>query len=73
LFDLWSKREVKLQSSSGKILFDNPEASIISLPMLPPEPEPLHDWYQSTEVVETLDKFNLFLQDSWGNGQEAEA
>lgn len=55
----YAAREVKLTSASGSPLFENPERSIVSLPQLPPEPEPLHDWYASDQVVETLGEFNL--------------
>ncbi|CAB9523947.1 Acetylornithine aminotransferase [Seminavis robusta] len=61
----YAGRNVKLQSSQGHILFQDPSQSIISLPQLPPEPEPLHDWYASPEVVQTLNDFNSFLSDSW--------
>jgi hypothetical protein len=42
---------------SDALLFENPMASIVSLPTLPPEPEPLMDWYESAEVTETLESF----------------
>jgi dethiobiotin synthetase/adenosylmethionine--8-amino-7-oxononanoate aminotransferase len=32
-------------------IFHNPEASILNFPALPPEPEPLMEWYTSPEVV----------------------
>ena len=37
-------------SSSSNSLFANPDKSIISLPALPPEPEPLDEWYSSSDV-----------------------
>lgn len=45
-------------------LFDNPDNSIISLPKLPPEPEPLNEWFASNYVKEPISKFvhnHLFL------------
>jgi dethiobiotin synthetase/adenosylmethionine--8-amino-7-oxononanoate aminotransferase len=42
---------------SSPILFDDPEKSIVSLPKLPPEPEPLTEWYESTDVSTTLSSF----------------
>ncbi len=42
---------------SKALLFEDPDSSIISLPKLPPEPEPLMDWYESDEVSETLETF----------------
>jgi bifunctional dethiobiotin synthetase / adenosylmethionine---8-amino-7-oxononanoate aminotransferase len=38
-------------------LFHDPERSIVSLPKLPPESEPLTDWYSSTEVEACLSAF----------------
>ncbi|KAG7354760.1 AAA domain containing protein [Nitzschia inconspicua] len=38
-------------------LFQDPERSIVSLPVLPPEPVPLTDWYSSSEVKRTLSSF----------------
>ena len=47
-------------------MFENPEASIISLPGLPPEPEPLTDWYESQEVQQKLASFiEDHLNQSW--------
>jgi dethiobiotin synthetase/adenosylmethionine--8-amino-7-oxononanoate aminotransferase len=38
-------------------IFSDPERSIVSLPKLPPEPEPLTDWYESPEVKTLLETF----------------
>jgi dethiobiotin synthetase/adenosylmethionine--8-amino-7-oxononanoate aminotransferase len=47
-------------------LFADPHASIISLPALPPEPEPLTDWYESQEVQQILGSFvEDHLNRSW--------
>ena len=46
--------------SSSSSIFANPEQSIISLPKLPPEPEPLNDWYASSDVQGAM---TAFVQD----------
>jgi dethiobiotin synthetase len=49
-------------------LFHDPEGAIVSLPMLPPEPKPLQDWYSSTEVKSLLSVFvhnHLFPYWKW--------
>ncbi|VEU36582.1 unnamed protein product [Pseudo-nitzschia multistriata] len=38
-------------------LFANPEKSIVSLPKLPPEPEPLDEWYASGQVKDQISSF----------------
>jgi dethiobiotin synthetase len=38
-------------------LFHDPDRAIVSLPVLPPEPEPLTDWYSSSEVKSSLSVF----------------
>jgi dethiobiotin synthetase/adenosylmethionine--8-amino-7-oxononanoate aminotransferase len=39
-------------------LFDNPAASVISLPAIPSDPNvPLYDWYKSAQVSDTFDAF----------------
>ena len=43
----------------------DPKQSILSLPPLPPEPEPLTPWYQSKEVEEGLDAFEDRLEYLW--------
>lgn len=43
----------------------DPTESILSLPPLPPEPEPLTSWYQSKEVEEGLDAFEDRLEYLW--------
>jgi hypothetical protein len=51
-------------SEGSSPLFQDPDRSIVSLPKLPPEPEPLTDWYDSKEVTTTLSSFvhdHLFL------------
>ena len=67
LFSL--SRQEKLQNVNGILLFDNPEAAIVSLPQIPPEPEPLNEWFNSYQVTETLGTFDRFLQDHWNNLQ----
>lgn len=47
----------KEMSSSSSLLFANPEQSIISLPTLPPEPEPLNEWYASSDVQGPMTSF----------------
>jgi dethiobiotin synthetase len=44
-------------SSSSSSLFANPEKSIISLPQLPPEPEPLNEWFASSDVQNPMSLF----------------
>jgi hypothetical protein len=61
-----------LKSSSSSAVFSNPEAAIVSLPQLPPEPEPLDEWYQSAVVTERLEAFNKYLTDSWQSGTSSE-
>jgi len=43
----------------------DPAESILSLPPLPPEPEPLASWYQSVEVEEGLDAFEDRIEYLW--------
>jgi dethiobiotin synthetase/adenosylmethionine--8-amino-7-oxononanoate aminotransferase len=38
-------------------LWIDPDSSIVSVPALPPEPEPLTDWYDSSDVTSVLDNF----------------
>ena len=38
-------------------IWKDPENSIVSVPQLPPEPEPLTDWYNSSDVTTVLGKF----------------
>ena len=46
----------------------NPEKSILSLPALPPEPEPLTEWYESRRVQESLHSFvHGHLMQDWKN------
>jgi dethiobiotin synthetase/adenosylmethionine--8-amino-7-oxononanoate aminotransferase len=53
-------------SSSSSPLFLDPETSIRSLPRLPPEPEPLTDWYASEEVKRITSSFvHDHLLPSW--------
>ena len=44
---------------------NDPNESILSLPPLPPEPEPLDGWYQSNEVEEKLEAFETRLEMLW--------
>lgn len=57
--------ESKLHSEGGRILFPNPSDSIVSLPEIPPYPEPLHEWYDSPQVTETLEAFDIHLSQFW--------
>ena len=50
-------RSCQAPFSSEASLFDNPDRSIVSLPELPPEPEPLKEWYESAEVSKVLESF----------------
>ena len=43
----------------------DPEASIVSLPPLPPEPEPLDGWFADVEVEEKLGAFERRLETIW--------
>ena len=61
-----------IKSSSSSAVFSDPEAAIVSLPQLPPEPEPLDEWYQSAVVMERLEAFNEHLMDSWQSGTSSE-
>ena len=59
-------RNVKLLSNHGNnVCFPEPEQSIVALPQLPPEPEPLHDWFQSQQVVDVFASFYAYLSDRW--------
>ena len=54
--------QLRFRSSGDKTpprspLFDDPEKSILSLPSLPPEPEPLNDWFASSEVQDRMFSF----------------
>ena len=53
------------QNYGGK-LFENPEQSILSLPQLPPESDPLNEWFDSNDVKEPISSFvhdHLFSSD----------
>lgn len=58
-------RKSKLLSSNGEVLFEDAKASVVALPQLPPEPEPLHEWYASAEVMNRLRDFDAFLSKHW--------
>lgn len=60
-----ASRQLKLRSGSGRALFDWIEQSIVSLPPLPPQSEPLHEWYASTRVSGTFAALNQHLDDAW--------
>eukprot|EP00537_Pseudo-nitzschia_pungens_P012948 CAMPEP_0172393782 /NCGR_PEP_ID=MMETSP1061-20121228/12246_1 /TAXON_ID=37318 /ORGANISM="Pseudo-nitzschia pungens, Strain cf. pungens" /LENGTH=332 /DNA_ID=CAMNT_0013124981 /DNA_START=110 /DNA_END=1108 /DNA_ORIENTATION=- len=45
------------RSVTNSGLFTDPEKSIISLPKLPPEPEPLDEWYASSDVKDPISLF----------------
>jgi hypothetical protein len=57
--------QLKLRSGNASALFANPESSIVSLPQLPPEPEPLHDWFESAHVRQVLEGVNSHLESAW--------
>lgn len=57
--------ESKLHLEDGRIAFPNPIDSIVSLPEIPPYPEPLHEWYASAQVSETLQAFDRHLSQYW--------
>jgi hypothetical protein len=59
---------LRIKSSSPSAVFSGPEVTIVSLPQLPPEPEPLDEWYQSAVVTERLEAFNEYLTVSWQSG-----
>jgi dethiobiotin synthetase/adenosylmethionine--8-amino-7-oxononanoate aminotransferase len=61
----YASRKSKLHSEGGRILFPNPSDSIVSLPEIPPYPEPLHEWYDSPQVSETLEAFDIHLSQFW--------
>jgi hypothetical protein len=48
-------------------VLSNPEDAIISLPQLPPQPEPLGEWYASEQVNATLRGFQGYLTSSWND------
>jgi hypothetical protein len=50
-------------SANEHALFHNPDQSIVALPQLPPRAEPLHEWYQSEQIVDILDSFHNYLTD----------
>ena len=66
-------RETKLVSKNGNVLFEDPESSIVSLPPVPPMPEPLHSWYESAQVKETLQGFQETLRKKWSSTTTAAA
>ena len=51
-----SKEQTTMKSHHSS-LFSDPEKSILSLPMLPPEPEPLDEWYASSDVQGPMTSF----------------
>jgi dethiobiotin synthetase/adenosylmethionine--8-amino-7-oxononanoate aminotransferase len=61
----YAMRQVKIRSGTGRRLFENLESSIVALPALPPEPEPLTQWYDSDEVSDTFEGFYSHLLESW--------
>lgn len=66
----YAKRSFKLRSGVGTSLFEDVNASIVSLPALPPEPEPLQNWYESIYVVNTFKSLNRFLLNKWAERVE---
>jgi dethiobiotin synthetase/adenosylmethionine--8-amino-7-oxononanoate aminotransferase len=61
----YASRKLKLRSGLGKALFEDPEQSIISLPSLPPFPQPLNQWFLLNETNEKLEAFHKSLQTQW--------
>mmetsp|Transcript_30737 Transcript_30737/g.73774 ORF Transcript_30737/g.73774 Transcript_30737/m.73774 type:complete len:289 (-) Transcript_30737:99-965(-) len=58
-------REVDGQLATSAI-FRSPESAIVSLPELPPEPEPLGDWFRSEAVTAALESFvQGHLKETW--------
>lgn len=52
--------------NNSSMMFSNPDASIVSLPALPPEPEPLTEWYESSQVQDSLHSFvHEHLTQAW--------
>lgn len=62
----YATRQFKIRSGSGEALFHSPKQSIVSLPPIPVDlNEPLTEWYESDEVVETFARLDGYLQNSW--------
>ena len=58
-------RDIDWQMAASGV-FRYPESSIVSLPELPPEPEPLDEWYASEEVEKRLEAFvKGHLRQTW--------
>lgn len=56
--------------NASSTMFSNPDASIVSLPALPPEPEPLTEWYESSQVQDSLHSFvHGHLTQAWEDNQ----
>ena len=62
-----SNRGLKMRSGGGAALFEfeNSHQEIVSLPPLPPMPEPLDDWYENSEVVEKFQMVHEVLDQNW--------
>jgi dethiobiotin synthetase/adenosylmethionine--8-amino-7-oxononanoate aminotransferase len=61
----YASRKLKLRSGLGKVLLEDPEKSIISLPSLPPLPHPLDPWFQGDETREKFESFHQLLTTRW--------
>ncbi|CAJ1920833.1 unnamed protein product [Cylindrotheca closterium] len=67
----YASREVDGRTATSTI-FRYPESSIVSLPELPPEPEPLDDWYHSEETTKALESFvQVHLNQAWEDCKSA--
>lgn len=64
--------QLRIKPISSSAVFSDPEAAIVSLPQLPPEPEPLDEWYQSAVVTERLEAFHEYLTNSRRSGTSSE-
>lgn len=59
-----SERLFETRSGSGKVLFDNPDEDIVSLPPLPEEIR-LEDWYSQKEVKQKFEQMNSTLNEKF--------
>jgi len=72
LHEYISNRMFQLRSGNGRAILGSSsskrgpeELAIISLPPLPPEAEPLDEWYECNEVREKITKLDQLLIQSW--------
>ena len=54
-----------MRAGDGTRLFTDVEKDVVSLPPLPPLPEPLHPWYDSNEVINIFKNVNERLNEQW--------